>query len=332
LSERIVLISKQRQELFEEEERIAELKSITDSTQKRQDSEYAAVLQEIEEEKGKLASLKQELASSRAAHKKAKKAISQASQELNARRLALEKLNHEADALRQLEKESKREIRALEGDFRDSRHEEQQAIELEKQLDQRERELAKKKRIIAEKQQLVQAKRDKIQQIMQEADHLESRLDEAVGHAGELTELGRNLSIDDLNTSGRPKAVIPSFLRFRRTLPEADVVEEEEEEEEEPTNRIPVPVDHESEGSGSHGSLQELVEHSKSVLRSTSDESDEIPGNRSPRQESKPAADVVGAALEAIRMRERDPAGLITRVEASITSLRDGSVFGLTSG
>jgi hypothetical protein len=327
-SERLGLVTTQRQELFEEEERIAELKFITESTQERQDSEYTAALQEIEEQKGKLAGLKQDLASSRGAHKKAKIAISQAYDELNARRLTLEKLNHEGDGLRQLEKQSKREVHALEEGFRDKRSDEQQVVELEKQLEQKERELTKKKRVVAEKQQLVQAKRDRIQQIMQEADRLESRLDEAVGHAGEVTEQRRNLSIHDLNTSGRLKAVIPSFLRFRRTVPEADVVEEEEEEEEEqPANPISDQIDDESDAS-----LRELVEHSRSVLKSTSDESDEVPRGQSPRQVGKQAGDVAGAAVEAIRMRERDPVGLVARVEASIAQLRDDSVFGLTSG
>jgi chromosome segregation ATPase len=322
-SERLDLVSKQRQELFEEEQRIAELKSITESTQERQDSEYTTALQEIEEQKGKLATLKQELSSSQIARKKAKRAISQASQELNARQLTLEKLNHEANGLKQLERQSQREVRALEEGSQDRRHEEQQVIELEKQLEQRECELVKKKRIVAEKQQLVQAKRDKIQHIMQDADQLESRLDEAVGHAGEVTEQQKNLSIDDFNKSGRPKAVIPSFLRFRRTVPEATIVEEEEEEEEE-ESIYPISVRGDDE---SDGPLRELVEHSRSMLKSTSDESEEVPC----RHEAKPPAAVTGAALDAIRMRERDPAGLIARVEASIAQLRDGSAFGLTS-
>jgi chromosome segregation ATPase len=362
VSDRLTVLSRQRQELFEEENRIQKLKAVVEAAQQREDSEFSALGAEIDDAKAQLEALNVELAETRVARKRAKQSIRLVGDELASREAKLEELKTEERRLRELEKQSKREIRRLEEDQASGKQEEERILGIERDITVKEGELKRLKKILAEKRSLAKSKRDTIEQILRDADRLEYRLDEAVGHAGEVTEQQINLPSDEevsdgppgREEKGRPKTVIPSFLRFRRTRPE---VEEEEEEEEElrsasrdsvdgkgrNSGTSPSPKSHvsdlrESSGSkegqsrkwGSQGSFDEFVRQADSVLRSSSEESggrDTVASQAKASVTQGKGPDIARDAMRALQIPLADTAALKAKIEAVTGNERAGAFF-----
>jgi hypothetical protein len=149
------------------------------------------------------------------------------------------------------------------------------------------------------------ARRERSEQILRDADRLEYRLDEAVGHAGEVAEQRMARPPDEgaapARSPARPRTVIPSLLRFRRTAQEAS-----EEEEEEPERAA---------------SFDEFVRHSNSMLKSSSD--DGCDAGRG----GGDAEGLAEQALRALEMQVADAAGFRASVEAVTGKERAGPLF-----
>jgi hypothetical protein len=230
----------------------------------------------------------------------------------------------------------------LEEDQAAGKRDEERVLAVEEDLAGKENELKKLKEILKEKRSLAQSKRGKIEQILRDADRLEYRLDEAVGHAEEVTEQQINLPSDEEVSEqvGRPKTVIPSFLKFRRNV-RAKPNEEEEEEEEEEDER-------EGEGKGkgkgkrakySNGgregglrdsdgrrdSFDEFVKQSESDLHSSEDQM-ELNRNDGNNGNNK-SFDINEDALRALDMQVIDTTRLKGRIESVTAKERIGSFF-----
>jgi hypothetical protein len=322
VSTRLGIVSKQRQELFEEETRIQKLRAVAEAAQQREDSEYSSLRGEIDDARTQLEALHAEIATLRHVSTKTKQTIRQMSDELSSRTAMLDQPRTEKHGLKELEKQSRREIRRLEEDQASGKLEEDRVLAIEQELDGRQIGLKKLQKILSE-------------QILRDADRLEYRLDEAVGHASEVTEQQINLMSDEESSDGsrpeeeqrRPRTVIPSFLRFRRTLPEAS-----EEEKEKP--HTPVRVrDVRQQPSASRGSS---ATHGSAVSgqRSFSGEAESSGDTPRPvpvrdKDTVKPglSRDLRGEAMQALQMPVADTARLGARIEAVTGKERTLSFF-----
>ena len=209
-------ISKQHQTLSEEEERIAKLRAMTDDTKAQEEAEYITVTQRIESAKKELADLQQQVIKYNTETSIAQQKLNKALSALNSRERKMAQLHDEENRLLKLQKQSRQELKSLQAEINDANTEESVIADIESQIEINTRELKRMTQLLNDKRKQIKEKNLQIQKILNDTEAIETKLDEAVGFAGTVTEKQKNESYllsessdEDQNVSINSRNKIP---------------------------------------------------------------------------------------------------------------------------
>ena len=188
IESRLSEISKQHQTLNNEEQVISKLRSTNDDDKARDDAEYESIKNKIKEAKEELSQLERQITQFHEKSTSARNKLDKAKNNLQSRQFKINQLKNEENRLLKLQKQSRHELKDIQNELNISTSEEAKIIDIEGKIEANSREFKRLSKVLSEKKEKVREKKERIQTILRETETLESRLDEAVGFAGTVTE------------------------------------------------------------------------------------------------------------------------------------------------
>jgi chromosome segregation ATPase len=182
IDRRLSELTRQHETVSDEDQRIAQHRSVSNESKERETQEYSDILREITQSKSRLAILTNRLSVKMQANKEAQDVVNKIRNEVSNKRREAERLRNEERQLRDSEKELQRESSAIEQDMTVLiEGDEKNVSQLETIGESRGDTLRAVKANLSKKRSAVRSKVEVVQRLLREIESMEDGIDRAIG-------------------------------------------------------------------------------------------------------------------------------------------------------